>query len=278
MKPVWLMTIGRVGGREGALDRRHGRVGHIDEHTDAFGLGDGLATQSGQPTRAAPRRRARQRRVHDMGQPEHPDAAASEALDPAEVSRHDLTTLDAGEAAHRRLGRVRGGHGIPPGQAPARPRDPVVDAVEERLGDGQVVVQDRSREPECPEVGCRERAAEVVETGGDREPDDIQAAQPRPGQVHVTMIQPGQEGSSEERRPDEQVDDRQALVPCGHVRGHRPRSGPDGAIEHPVDDAVDHPGERPRSARWPSRSRRRASRACRRAPISRRRVATISRR
>ena len=213
-----------------------------------------------------------------MGQPEHPDAAASEALDAAEVRRHDLATLDAGEAAHRRFGRVRGGHGIPPRQAPARRRDPAVDAVEERLGDGQIVVQDRSRQPECPEVGRREGAAEVVETRGDREADDIKAAQPCPGQVYVAMIQPGQEGTSEEWRPDEQVDDRQVLVPCGQARRHRPGSGPDGTIEHPVDDAVDHPGERPRSARRPSSSRRRASRACRRAPISRRRVATISRR
>ena len=62
------------------------------------------------------------------------------------------------------------------------------------------------------------------------------------------MIQPGQEGPSEERRPHEQVDESGSchVATSGSI-GHDPA---DGTIEHPVDDAVDRPGERPRPARW----------------------------
>jgi hypothetical protein len=129
--------------------------GHVYEHTHAFGLGDGVPSEPAQAAAVAPRRRDRQRRVHDMGQPEHPDAAQRQPLDAAEVRGYDLTTLDAGEAAHRGFGGARGGHGIPPRQAPGRPGDPVVDPVDERLGDGQIVVQDRSREPECRKWASR---------------------------------------------------------------------------------------------------------------------------
>jgi hypothetical protein len=128
----------------------------------------------------------------------------------------------------------------PPCQAPAGRRDPSVDPIQERLGDGQVVVERGRRDAEGPEVQRGERAPEVVEARRDGEADDVEAAEPSPRQVDVSVVESRHEAAPEERCADQQVDYGHPVVEGGHLGWHRPGPGPDGPVERPVDDPVDH--------------------------------------